>query len=292
MHYDLHAATQTAIAVLTSVGLKIVGAVLLFFVGRALIRFSTGVVVKVLRRQKIDHTLVAYAGTSLTVLLNIVLVVAILGFFGVETTSFAAMLAGVGLAIGAAWSGLLANFAAGVFLIVLRPFKVGDHIEAAGVTGTVETIGLFTTTVNTSDNIHIHLGNNKVLADNIVNFTANPYRRVEIEAQLSDSIDPLTARALLLAALPSIPNVLAQPAPVVEILKSNLAGPVLTVRPYCHDSNYWQVYFDTNKVIQQTFASAGYPSPAQHYVVRTIADRAMAEMAIIEHAMTERPMDS
>ena len=269
LHFDFHAIGLTTLSVLTSVGLKILGAVVLFFVGRTLIRFATDLMIKTLRHQKIDHTLIAYAGTSLTVLLNIILVVAILGFFGVETTSFAALLAGVGLAIGAAWSGLLANFAAGVFLIVLRPFKVGDKITAAGITGVVEAIGLFVTTVNTSDNIQTHLGNNKILSDTIQNYTANPYRRVELEAQLANSVDPMEARALLLAALPTIPNVVETPKPVVEILKSNMAGPVLTVRPYCHDKNYWQVYFDTNMLIHQTFTKAGYPAAENPLLVRT-----------------------
>lgn len=279
MSFDISAVSQTALGVITSVGLKIVGAILLFFVGRVLIRFSTGLVTKLLSRQKIDPTLVAYAGTSLGVLLNIVLVVAILGFFGVETTSFAALLAGVGLAVGAAWGGLLANFAAGVFLIVLRPFKVGDHIHAGGVEGAVQAIGLFTTSVNTGDNILVHIGNNKIFSDNIQNFTTNPYRRVDLEAQLADSVNPFAARELLLAVLPTIPNVLASPAPVVEIVRFNFAGPVLAVRPFCHDGDYWQVYFDTNDAIAQTFGKAGYPMPAENRIVRTVpASVAMAQV--------------
>lgn len=177
---------------------------------------------------------------------------------------------GVGLAVGAAWGGLLANFAAGVFLIVLRPFKVGDHINAGDTEGAVQAIGLFTTTVNTGDNILIHIGNNKIFSDNIKNFSTNPYRRVDLEAQLADSVDPFAARELLLVVLTTIPNVLANPAPVVEIVRFNFAGPVLAVRPFCHDSDYWQVYFDTNKAIAQTFAKAGFPMPAENRIVRTL----------------------
>lgn len=268
MSFDIHALSLSILSIISSVGPKIVGAIVLFFIGRALIKFGTRVVTRVLTRQKIDATLVSYAATSLSVVLNIVLVVAILGFFGVETTSFAALLAGVGLAVGAAWGGLLANFAAGVFLIVLRPFKVGDHINAGGTEGAVQAIGLFTTTVNTGDNILIHIGNNKIFSDNIKNFSTNPYRRVDLEAQLADSVDPFAARELLLMVLPTIPNVLASPAPVIEIVRFNFAGP-LAVRPFCHDSDYWQVYFDTNKAIAQTFANAGFPMPAENRIVRT-----------------------
>ena len=268
MPSSLQGISQTTMVVITAVGLKILGALVLFFVGRALIHFGTSLLSGVLRRQKIDATLVSYASTSLGIVLNVVLVVAILGFFGVQTTSFAALLAGVGLAVGAAWSGLLANFAAGVFLIVLRPFKVGDHIHAGGVEGAVQTIGLFTTTLNTGDNVLIHLGNNKIFSDNIQNFTTNDYRRVDLEAQLADTVNPFAARELLMSVLPSIPNVLAQPAPVVEIVRFTFAGPVLAVRPFCHDKDYWQVYFDTNTAIAQAFAKAGYPMPAQNYAVR------------------------
>ncbi|HEY3704474.1 MAG TPA: mechanosensitive ion channel family protein [Terracidiphilus sp.] len=275
MPFNLQSISQTTTAVITAVGLKIIGAILLFFVGRALIRFGTRLISSVLRRQNLDATLVSYASTSLSIILNVILVVAILGFFGVETTSFAALLAGVGLAVGAAWSGLLANFAAGIFLIVLRPFRVGDHIHAGGVEGAVQTIGLFTTILSTGDNTLIHLGNNKIFADNIQNFSTNSYRRVDLETQLADTVSPFVARELLMTVLPTIPNVLATPAPVVEIVRFNFAGPVLAVRPFCHDKDYWQVYFDANTAIAQAFAKAGYPMPAQNYALRSYPPAAM-----------------
>ena len=204
------------------------------------------------------------------VLLNIVLIVAILGFFGIETTSFAALMAGVGLAIGAAWSGLLANLAAGIFLLILRPFKVGDFIGVAGVTGTVEEIGLFVTTVNTLDNVRTFVGNNKVFSENIQNFSGNPYRRVDLVAQLHNTVDTAAASRLLRERLARIPNVKAEPKPDVEILTFTPLGPVLAVRPYCDNQHYWQVYFDTNRVIRETFGEAGFPAPEQNVLVRTI----------------------
>jgi small conductance mechanosensitive channel len=210
-----------------------------------------------------------YIGTVISVTLNIILVVAILGYFGVETTSFAAILAAAGVAIGMAWSGLLANFAAGAFMIVLRPFKVGDFVTAGGTTGTVKEIGLFVTAVVTLDNVVTLVGNNKIFSDVIQNFSANPYRRVDLKAQLSHSVDHNDAIRRLKDQLSKIPNVVPNPAPDVEILEFNLAGPVLAVRPYCHTDHYWQVYFDTNKVIRETCGAAGYPVPEQHFVVRS-----------------------
>jgi len=268
MNFNLTAMTQTVTAVLTAVGLKVLGAIVLFMIGRWLISLALRLMEGALRRQKIDPTLVRYINSALGALLNIVLVVAILGYFGVETTSFAALLAAAGVAIGMAWSGLLSNFAGGVFLVILQPFKVGDFVTAAGVTGTVEEIGLFATTLSTPDNVRTIVGNGKVFGDTIQNFSANPYRRVELTAQLAHGVDPEAAVALLKPAMAKIANVLADPAPDVEIITFNLAGPVLAVRPYCNNAHYWQVYFDTNRLIRDVFARAGFPVPEQHYNVR------------------------
>ena len=188
-----------------------------------------------------------------------------------QTTSLAALIAAAGVAIGLAWSGLLANFAAGIFLVILQPFKVGDFVIAGGVMGTVEEVGLFVTSINTLDNIRNIVGNGKIFAEIIQNFTTNPYRRVDLQAQLDHTADVHKVIALLKANLAQIPNVLTSPAPDVEILTFTLAGPVLAVRPYCSNANYWQVYFDTNRVIRDTGANAGLPAPEQHFAVRTSA---------------------
>ena len=259
---------RTAVATLTQVGLMVLGAIVLLIVGRWLIGFAVNLITRSLEKQRVDPTLLRYVGNIVSVILNVALIVAILGYFGVETTTFAAILAAAGVAIGLAWSGLLANFAAGAFLIVLRPFKAGDFIMAAGVTGTVKEVGLFVTTINTLDNVFTIVGNNKIFSDNIQNFSANPFRRVDLVAQLNHAVDHKTAIYILKERLAKIPNVVTTPAPDVEILTFNLAGPVLAVRPYCHTDNYWQVYFDTNRLIRESFGEAHFPVPEQHYVVR------------------------
>jgi small conductance mechanosensitive channel len=264
---------------LTTVGLKILGAIAIWIIGRWLITFAVRLIGSALTRQNIDHTLTRYIRSTIAALLNIVLVVAILGFFGVETTSFAALLAAAGVAIGMAWSGLLANFAGGVFLVILQPFKVGDFVTAAGVTGTVEEIGLFATTINTPDNVKTMVGNGKVFGDTIQNFSANPYRRVDLTAQLAHDVDPEVAVALLKPALAKLPNVIAEPRPDVEVLTFNSMGAVLAVRPYCSNQHYWQVYFDTNRLIRETFARAGFPVPEQHYVMRGADELKLARTA-------------
>ena len=252
---------QNTLPIVTRVGLQVIGAFVMWMVGRLLIRLSLRLVDRSMTHQKIDPTLVRYTNSVIGVALQVTLVVAILGFFGVETTTFAALIAAAGVAIGMAWSGLLANFAAGAFLVILRPFKVGDFVSAAGVTGTVREVGLFVTTILTPDNVVTYVGNNKIFSDTVQNYSANPHRRVDLVAQLSGATDHRQAIELLKKRLAGIPNVVADPAPQVEILEFNLVGPVLAVRPYTHTDHYWQVYFDTNRTIREAFGEAGFPAP-------------------------------
>ncbi len=242
--------------------LKIVAALAAWIIGRWLIGLVLrGFGALLERGRRVDATLAAYLRSILGVLLNIVLVLAILDIFGVKTTSFVALLAGAGLAIGTAWGGLLAHFAAGVFMQVLRPFKVGDFVQAGGITGTVHEIGLFGTTLITPDNVLTIVGNNKVFGDSIHNYTTLPVRRVDCAAKVANSVDALDAIARLKAAIVQIPHVAAHPAPEIEILQFTAEGPLLCVRPYTHNNHYWQVYFDTHKAVAATFGTAGYPVP-------------------------------
>jgi len=277
---------DTAGTQLTAVGLKVAGAIALFIVGRWLIRLAIRVMSAALDRQRIDATLQRYIANIIGVALNIVLVVAILGYFGVETTSFAALVAALGIAIGAAWGGLLANFAAGAFLIVLRPFKVGDYVKAGGSEGTVKEIGLFATTIVGGDNVTMFVGNNKLFSDTIQNFSANPYRRVDRLAQLAHGVDVHDASRRLKEALVAIPNVARDPSPDVEIVDFNERGAVLAVRPYTHTDHYWQVYFDTNRAISDTFGAAGYPVPETHVRMRqtTLHDMTPDDARAVEFA--------
>ena len=254
-----------------ALGIRVLEAIAIWIIGRWLIGLALRIIGRGMTKQKIDPTVIRYIQNAVGALLNIVLVIAILNFFGIETTSLAALIAAGGVAIGLAWSGLLANFAAGVFMVILQPFKVGDFVVAGGVMGTVEEIGLFVTSINTLDNIRNIVGNGKIFSDVIQNFTTNPHRRVDLQAQLDHTADVHKVIALLKANLAQIPNVLTNPAPDVEILTFTLAGPVLAVRPYCSNTHYWQVYFDTNRIIRDTGANAGLPAPEQHFAVRTSA---------------------
>src|SRR5262245_63780565 len=171
--------STTAVAV----ALKVLAALAFWIVGRWLIGRVVALMQAAMSRNHVDPTLTKYMGSIVVVALNVALALGILGYFGVETTSFAALLAGAGVAIGAAWSGMLGNFAAGAFMLILRPFKVGDFVSIGGVTGTVHELGLFGTTVVTPDNVMTTVGNGKVFGEPIQNFYDLPVAPVERQAQ-------------------------------------------------------------------------------------------------------------
>jgi small conductance mechanosensitive channel len=255
---------NAALPEILQIAKMIAGALIAFIVGRWIIGKLVAITRSSLDRQKFDPTLARYVVSIVAIVLNVFLIIAILSIFGVETTSFAALIAAMGLAIGAAWSGMLGNFAAGVFLILFKPFKVGDFVSAGGVTGTITEIGMFASTINTPDNVYTVVGNSKIAGDTIQNFTTNPFRAVDMRAQIAHGVDPHAAIAALTLAINAIPNVMATPAPVIDILEFNEYGTKLVVRPFCHNDHYWQVYFDTNKAIAATFSGAAYPVPSQY----------------------------
>jgi small conductance mechanosensitive channel len=267
---DIASLQQFLTTTLGDLAIKVAAAIAFWIIGRWLIGKVVDLTRAAMDRSRIDPTLTKYLGSIVAVLLNIALVLGILGYFGIQTTSFAAMLAGAGVAIGAAWSGLLGNFAAGAFMLVLRPFKAGDFVSIGGITGTVKELGLFGTTIVTPDNVMTIVGNGKIFGDTIQNFSTLPVRRVDRTAQLAAGVDPLDAVARLKAAVARIPNVSAAPAPEVSVLDINLVGTVLAVRPYTHTDHYWQVYFDTNEAILRTAREAGWPAPTPGQVVRLL----------------------
>lgn len=266
---DLNALWTQIESEIVKYGLMVVGALVLWIVGRWVVSLAVKVVRKALKARSIDPTLQHYVAAIVGVALNVLLIIAILSQFGINTTSFAALLAAAGLAIGTAWGGLLANFAAGAFLLVLRPFKVGDYIAAAGTSGTVEIIGLFTTTLVTADGIRTHIGNNKIFGDNIQNYSAATLRRVDRTMQLAHTVNIDDTIDRLRSALVTTQGVLQTPPPEVWVMDFTLAGPVLAVRPYCNPADYWNVYAATNDVIRTVAAQASLPPPEMRYTLRT-----------------------
>jgi small conductance mechanosensitive channel len=247
-------------------GVKILMAIAIWIIGGILINVVGKLARRAMSLQKFEPTLAQYAESALRVALRITLVIVILEVCGVQTTSFAALIAAGGVAIGLAWSGLLSNFAAGIFLVILRPFKVGDMICAAGQTGEVTEIGLFSTLLTTADNVCVHVGNGKLFSDNIINYTTNSYRRVDLKCQIANGVNPQEAITRLQAHIGTVANLTTKTRPSIEILEFNAAGTLLGVRPFCNNKDYWQVYFDTNKAIANACAEAGWPVPAPHQI--------------------------
>ena len=264
-------ATAIFNAYLMPLGWKLLGAVAVWFVGSWVIRLLRAALGRTLIVRKVDPTLARYAEAGANVVLKLLLFIAVLSVLGIETTSFAALLAALGIAIGAAWGGLLANFAAGMFLMVLQPFKVGDMITVAGVTGTVRELGLFVTALDTVDNVRVYVGNNRIFSETISNYSTNPYRRVDLKALVAHSVDPQDAARRLRERVARIPNVMQTPAPSVAILDFNERGTVLAVQPFCANQHYWQVFFDTNQAISEVGTEARFPVPEARMAMRNVA---------------------
>ena len=248
-------------------GLKVLLAVTIWVIGGVAINTFAKVVRRVLGARHLDPTLVNYTISALQVGLRVFLIMGILEVCGVPTTSFAAIIGAIGVALGVAWSGLLSNFAAGIFMVVLRPFKLGDYITAAGQTGNITDIGLVTTTMVTDNNLRVTIGNNKLFSDIIINYNAEPTRRVDLRCQIAYGVDPSDAIARLIDSVSRIPNALSSPAPVVVIVEFNASGTLLAVRLYAPTPNFGQVYNDTNRAIAATCAAAGWPAPATYQVM-------------------------
>ena len=259
---DLQAFRLFLSTTMTDLAVKVLAAIAFWIIGRWLIGRVIAVMQAAMNRNHVDPTLTKYLGSIVAIALNIALVLGILGYFGIQTTSFAAMLAGAGVAIGAAWSGLLGNLAAGAFMLILRPFKVGDFVSIAGVVGTVHELGLFGTTIVTPDNVMTIVGNGNIFGDTIQNYSVLLARRVERVAQLSNGVDPIDAIARLKAAVTQIKNVSTALPPEVSLLDMRLEGPLIAVRPYTHTDHYWQVYFGTNEAIVKVCREAGWLVPA------------------------------
>ena len=263
---DLNALTQQAVSTLMQVGLKVAGALALWLVGRWLIGLALRLLGRALARQNFDATLARYLQTGLKALLNIVLVVALLGYFGVgRRTSWRCWRRGV--AIGVAWSGLLANFAAGTFLVFLRPFKVGDFVTAGGVTGTVDTISLFGTTINTPDNVHTIVGNNKIFGhDPELLGESGPARRPDRDHQRrgrSSRSHPDPERA----GWPPSQTCWRPPHPTWTCCSSRPPARRSARGGTARTNTTGKWDFDTNRMIREVFSAAGFPAPMPTYAL-------------------------
>ena len=247
--------------------LKLLGALALWVGGGWLIRLGVRLLRQAMRHSSLDPTMAGYLVNFIAVILRVILVVAILGFFGIPTASFAALLAGAGVAIGAAWSGMLGNFAAGVFLQMFRPFSVGDLICAAGVTGTVEEIGMFMSSILAVDHVRNIVPNSKLFGDTIQNFSSHAYRRVDLTLQLDQGVDVDRAIDVIRGALQGIDHQVDGLAAELVVLEINAWGPKLAVRPYALSSHFLQVRAECTRMLAELIRDGDLPvarGPLEH----------------------------
>lgn len=242
-------------------GLKIVGAIALLIIGRIVIGILTGVVRRLTKRANTDQTLARFIVSLTKIALLTFLFIAVLGTLGVETASFIAVVGAAGLAIGFALQGSLANFASGVMLIIFRPFKAGDYVEAGGTSGSVEAIQIFNTIMKTPDNKKVIVPNSKITSDTITNFSAMDTRRLDLVFGIGYNDDIKKAKATLERLLGEESRVLKDPAPTVAVLELADSSVNFAVRPWVKTSDYWGVYFDITEKVKLTFDAEGISIP-------------------------------
>jgi len=248
-------------------GLKIVGAVLILLAGRIIAGLVRKVLKRVTAKAKMDPTIASFTGNLAYFLLLIFTVVAALGKLGVEMTSFIAIIGAAGLAVGLALQGSLANFASGVLLLIFRPFKVGDFITAAGVSGSVKEISILETVLATPDNIKITVPNSKIYGDVIKNVSAYETRRVDITVGIGYGSSLQAAQETLEEILKSDQRVLSDPAPQVAVAELADSSVNFVVRPWVKSGDYWGVKFDLTRRIKEEFDARGIEIPFPQQVV-------------------------
>ena len=242
-------------------GLKILGAIVILVVGRWVSRALANLLRRVLTGRKIEATLVGFAVNLTYAALLTFVIIAALGNLGIQTTSFIAVLGAAGLAVGFALQGSLSNFAAGVLLIVFRPFKVGDVIEAAGVIGVVEDLQIFTTQLRSGDNKTIIVPNGKLAGDNIVNYSSKGTRRVDMSFGVSYGDDIRRVKEVIWEVLNADERVLKDPEPVVAVSELADSSVNFVVRPWVASGDYWAVLWDVTEKMKLRFDAEGISIP-------------------------------
>lgn len=248
VHYS-----DIALGYATEYGLKILGAFLIFFIGKWVARKIIALMRRGMERAHVDPTLISFASNALYVVLIVMVIIAAISNVGVETTSFMAIFGAAGLAIGLALKDTLANVGAAVLIIFFRPFKVGDFIEASGVMGNVKAINLFSTTLTTADNRSIIIPNGALIAGNIINYTGNQTRRIDMAFQIDYKDDLKVAKEVVMNVLQSHEKVLKDPEPVVAVGALERDGVQLIVRPWVAVDDYWNVSFEITESVKLEF---------------------------------------
>ena len=260
-HLDYHQLLTDLVQEAGWILLKVVIALAIYFVGKQIIKWIIRLMDKAFNRHSVEASLRSFLRSLVKALLMVMLVFAIVQTLGVNTSSFLALFASAGLAIGMALSGTLQNFAGGVVLLLLRPYKVGDYIESMGQSGTVESIGLFSTSLKTPDNQTIYVPNNSIATSIIDNYSQSETRRVDWVLSISYGDDVDVARREILAMLEADARVLKENAPVVYVKTLNSSSVDLSIRAWVKNADYWGLYFDMNEKMYKELPSKGINFP-------------------------------
>ncbi|MCH8502694.1 MAG: mechanosensitive ion channel [Ectothiorhodospiraceae bacterium] len=245
----------------TELVLNLLAAIVIFLVGRWVALFVHRLVVKAMERAKLEPILVKFLGNMIYALLLIFVVLAAISQVGIQTTSLIAVLGAAGLAVGLALQGSLANFAAGVLIIIFRPYRVGDYIEGGGVAGTIDEVQIFTTVLNTPDNRRVIVPNGQMMSGTITNYSSHPTRRVDLVASVSYDDDSDKVREVLRGIVASDERVLKEPAPNIRMSAHGDSSVDWIVRPWVKAEDYWGVYWDLPERIKRRFDEEGITIP-------------------------------
>lgn len=242
-------------------GVKLVTAIVIFIIGRWAAKIIRNLIEKALRKTRTDETLVSFTMNLAYIAMIAFVVIAALGQLGIQTTSFIAVLGAAGLAVGLALQGSLSNFAAGVLMLIFRPFKVGDYIEGAGVAGTVKEVQIFTTILLTPDNKTIIVPNAKITGDNITNYATQGTRRIDLAFDIAYGADLDKAKRVLMDIIKADKRLLADPAPSILVGQIGDGRVNLLCRPWVRADDYWDAYFDFTEAVKKRFDAEGINPP-------------------------------
>jgi len=259
---------------ITTYGINIIGAIIILILGRIAAGIGRKIVKRILEKSKTDPAIVSFVGSMIYFLILIFAVLAALAKFGIQTASFVAILGAAGFAIGFALQGSLANFAAGVLILVLRPFKIGDFIDGAGVAGTVKDIQLFTTVLATPDNIKIMVPNGKLFGDTIKNISAFDTRRVDLVIGIGYTSDIQKAYDVMMNLIKEDTRILSDPPATIAVSELADSSVNFVVRPWVKKEDYWGVKFDLTRKIKEAFDENGIEIPFPQQVVHMMSETA------------------
>jgi small conductance mechanosensitive channel len=259
--FDVEALAADARLLTVDWGLKILAAIALYIVGWSIARLTRRSLGKLFARTDFDETLEVFLTSLAYWTVLAFTMVAVLGAFGIQTASIVAILASAGLAIGLAMQGTLSNFASGFMILLFRPFKLGDFIEAGGVSGTVSVVGLFSTGLETPDNVHIIVPNGRIFGETIKNYSFNDTRRVDLVLGVSYDDDLSKALAVIERVLAAESRILPEPAPVTAVHELADSSVNLVVRPWCRRTDYWAMRWDLTRTLKEELEAAGCSIP-------------------------------